>query len=136
MRRESLRSISEYTLTILSYSKSVISLKMNLQKLTRFCFFELCRIDHYVCVHQEHVSADAGGGSHLKFCMHQVLEDFSSQFRHHTLGLMRSTHRLKHDDEERVFKDSLAHFHASIRTPPGDCAERLLDLRQPVTVVL
>ena len=68
------------------------------------------------------VSADTGGDSHLIFCEHEALEDFSSEFRHDTLGLMRSARRLKHDDEERVFKGVLSHFHACIQSPPVHCA--------------
>jgi hypothetical protein len=63
------------------------------------------------------------------------LEGRSSQFRHETLCLMRSVRCfkylclmrsarcLKHHHEEWVSKGSLSHFHASIRDPPGDCAQ-------------
>ena len=84
-----------------------------------------------VCGHQEQNKRDAAGGCHLKFCEHEALQGTLTQFRHDALGLVWSARCLKHGHEQRVYKGSLAHFHASIRAPSSDCAEHLLVLREP-----
>ncbi len=75
------------------------------------------------------MTTDVGGGCHLKFCEHEALEGTSSQFPHETLCVMWSVRCLKHHHEQRVSEGRLDHFHASIHTPSGDCAEDLLVLR-------
>ena len=60
-----------------------------------------------VCVDKQHVAVDAAWRCHLKFSVHEALEDTFSQFRYQTLRLRWSTHCLKRHHEHRVCKDSL-----------------------------